>query len=379
MPPATQRSRASQRILGIVCLGILAAIAVAGLTPFNPFPKNNVAWIGDGNGLRFGVHGIALASANLVWPPAPPDDCSCSLEILLRPERNNRVNNILTFYTPDSPQRFRLFQWADSTLLLYRDAGREHREIDIEGALRPGSTVFIAVTAGARGTSVYLDGVLEQTASRLRLSRDDLSGRMILGTSPLSAEPWSGEIRSIALYAAQLTPAQVFDHFAAATRGERPAMNPEQAPIAVYDFDEGFGSVARDRLGKAPELSNPASFQIPHKRFLSLPSREFQRSRNFLEDVVLNVAAFAGLGFFLCLYRAARTGAGWAVLYAIASGAAVSLFIESLQMVLPTRTSSIVDLAANTAGAALGALLCIGGLLQSRRRASTRKQDSASF
>ncbi len=63
------------------------------------------------------------------------------------------------------------------------------------------------------------------------------------------------------------------------------------------------------------------------------------------------------LGFFLCLYGAARFRPVTAAFVSIASGAAISLLLEALQMFLPTRTSSIVDLAANTLGAALGALL----------------------
>ena len=355
MPPAITKPPARARLLGTICVGILAAVAFAGLSPFNPFPRNEVTWIADQNGLRFGRDGIALASENLRWPAS--SDSTCSLEIWLRPDSNTRSNNIFTFYSPEAPQRFRLFQWSDSTLLLYHDLGGEHREIDIENALSPGVPLLITVAAGPDGTAVYLNGVLQQSSSRLKLTREDLSGQIILGTSPLGIETWSGEIRGIALYGAELTPAQVAEHFEVWSQHQIPMPGAEEAPLALYSFSERSGNVARDSLGAGPDLFIPATFQIPHKRFLALPGSTYQWSRGFVRDIYINIAGFMVLGFFLCLYGAARFRPVTAAFVSIASGAAISLLLEALQMFLPTRTSSIVDLAANTLGAALGALL----------------------
>jgi hypothetical protein len=355
-------SRRNGRILLIVCLGILGVIAAAGLRPFNPFPRNDAAWVPGRNGLHFGGAGIALSASNLPWPPAASGP-TCSLELWLRPDTNSRANNILTFYTAEDPQRFRLFQWANSTLLLYRDVGGEHREIDIEKAFRPGVPVLVTVTASPQGTSVYLDGVLRHTSTRLILSPADLSGQIILGTSPLAAEPWSGEIRGLAIYSSQLTPEQVADHAQGWTQGPGPMVPREEGLIARYDFSEGSGDVARGGTGVAPDLLIPRSFQIPHKGFLTMPTREFQGSAAFQRDILINIAGFVVLGFFFCLYRAASVGKVWAALQATAAGALISFSLEGLQMFLPTRTSSIVDLGANTLGAALGALLALAVLL----------------
>jgi hypothetical protein len=359
MPPVTSHPRTKQRVLGIVCVCILAVTAVAGLRPFDPSPKNNVTWLPDRDGLRFGALGIALSSSPLVWPTTSSKSSTFSLEISLRPDNNDRTNNILTFYTSEAPQRFRLIQSSDSTILFYRDFRNEHREMEIEETLPPGIPVLIAITAGPRGTAVYLNGVLKRRSTRLQLSRADLSGQIVLGTSPLAAETWSGDIQAIALYAAELTPEQVSNHFDARSRGDLSTPPPDEALVALYSFSERAGNVARDRLGQAPDLSIPASFQVPHKRFLTPPSRVFASSRSFLRDLVINVAGFIVLGFFFCLYRAATgSGAKSAALFAIAVGASISLSIETLQMFLPTRTSSIVDLAANTLGAVVGAFLC---------------------
>ena len=73
-------------------------------------------------------------------------------------------------------------------------------------------------------------------------------------------------------------------------------------------------------------------------------------------DVNINIAGYAPLGFLLAL---ACLRSGWpraAVPVAAASGALLSLSMEFLQIYLPRRVPSNLDLALNAAGALLGAL-----------------------
>ena len=73
-------------------------------------------------------------------------------------------------------------------------------------------------------------------------------------------------------------------------------------------------------------------------------------------DVVVNVLGYMPLGFLAMLasYTRLRGGAGLA--FGIACSVLMSFTLESLQLYLPTRTSSNLDLIANTAGGAIGAL-----------------------
>ncbi len=73
-------------------------------------------------------------------------------------------------------------------------------------------------------------------------------------------------------------------------------------------------------------------------------------------DVVSNVLGYMPLGFLLAL-SALRTGRErLALSYAVLAATALSLGMESLQMFLPDRVASNLDLALNVAGAALGAV-----------------------
>ena len=73
-------------------------------------------------------------------------------------------------------------------------------------------------------------------------------------------------------------------------------------------------------------------------------------------DLAINVAGYAPLGFLLAL-ALLRTGRGLlAVPLALGAGAVLSLLLEFLQIYLPQRVPSNLDLVLNMAGAFLGAL-----------------------
>ena len=77
-------------------------------------------------------------------------------------------------------------------------------------------------------------------------------------------------------------------------------------------------------------------------------------------DVAINVAGYAPLGFMLAL---GLTRSGWprsAVPVALVMGTALSLLMEFLQIYLPKRVPSNLDLLLNSVGALLGALSAVG-------------------
>jgi VanZ family protein len=76
-------------------------------------------------------------------------------------------------------------------------------------------------------------------------------------------------------------------------------------------------------------------------------------------DVVVNVLGYMPLGFLavLAVYPRLRGAPGLA--FAVACSALLSFILESLQLYLPTRTASNLDLIANTAGGAAGAIAAL--------------------
>ena len=75
-----------------------------------------------------------------------------------------------------------------------------------------------------------------------------------------------------------------------------------------------------------------------------------------LEDILVNIAAYLPLGFLLSIVCGARYGAGLGVLAAALCATGVSLTLEAIQMFLPSRIASNVDLLTNGLGALIGAM-----------------------
>jgi len=75
-----------------------------------------------------------------------------------------------------------------------------------------------------------------------------------------------------------------------------------------------------------------------------------------LEDVLVNLIAYVPLGFLLSLALKSRLHASAGVALAVLLSAALSLSMESIQMFLPDRIASNVDVLTNSVGALLGGM-----------------------
>src|ERR1019366_6422170 len=106
-----------RQALGALAMLTLCAILVAGLWPFHS-PKNQVYWLDNENGLRFGDYGTILSSG--IFESASSDEPSCSLEIWLEPALPGNGGTLAAFYSPFPPRQFSL-QQSDTDLILQRD------------------------------------------------------------------------------------------------------------------------------------------------------------------------------------------------------------------------------------------------------------------
>jgi VanZ family protein len=75
-----------------------------------------------------------------------------------------------------------------------------------------------------------------------------------------------------------------------------------------------------------------------------------------LDDILLNIAGYVPAGFLLALALRSRLRTRTAVACAIVAGLLLSLAMEAMQMFLPGRIASNVDVLTNTLGAVIGAL-----------------------
>jgi len=126
----------------------------------------------------------------------------------------------------------------------------------------------------------------------------------------------------------------------------------------------GYASLQPFRGWRAPPEEILRFLTAPWPRYITL------------QDVAVNFAAYVALGLLLSIGFGARYGAARGAIAATLAAAVFSVAMESVQMFLPARIASNVDLLANSLGALLGAMAApllapaqlIGGRIHSARR-----------
>lgn len=382
MPRQIKLNRTSTIFLGASCILILGIILVAGLWPFDPFPSNQVTWLAK-------QHGIHLARRAILWTKTPlgtPEQSKnspCSVEIWVEPAETIWSGTLLAFFDPVNHDQLRLAQSRDG--LLIRKSGRGELEqrrsaFSVLHTLEGGRRALLSIIGGPASVSIFLDGRLVEDRPGYVLRRGQVSGQLILGTSPVYDSVWSGNIYGLALYGRTLTAAEVVRHFQTWTRNGRPATEQNEEPVALFLFNEGAGDRVENQVSAGAPLEIPKHFTLPHQVFLQRPWDEFRRTPGYLSDVAINVAGFIPLGFFCCLYARSNPAETRPAFKIILLGAGISLLIEALQSFLPTRSSGMTDLITNTSGTALGVYISgnrwIGNVLEQLVSTVERKSHS---
>lgn len=349
-----------KKVIGALCILTLVVIVIAGLWPFGS-PKNEVAWLDNQNGLRFGRHGVVL-SAGAIPTAVAGTDASCSLEIWLEPHPPKGRDTILSFEGSERAQAPFLLQQNGDNLVVQQlnvdEEGNPHiAELTVDGGL-PQKSVFVTLTFGGKETSVYLDGVQTSSSKISGRTSRDFRGRLVIGDSVTSSNSWSGRIWGLAIYDRRLAPERVSAHYRDWLEKHRPTLIEDDQAIALYLFGEGADNVVHNQLSSALDLVIPARYTVLRPAFLSLPWRHYHATRSYWEDVGVNVVGFVPFGFFFVAYFSTVRGSKHAAASTILLGFLTSVTIEVLQAYLPTRDSGMNDLITNTLGTALGVLLC---------------------
>ena len=342
------------RAIGALSALTLCGILVAGLWPFHS-PKNQIRWLGRETGLVFGDYGTILSSR--MFEGDSLDGPSCTLEIWLEPASAWKAGTVLSFYNPLNRRQLLLQQnYAD--LVLQRDTGDEHQQTILNVAqVFQREQAFITIASDGRDTAVYVDGNLVKLLPRVKLSLNDLTGQLIVGTSPLQSNSWPGRLRGLAIYKSELTAGRVARHYEEWAHDGKPAVIANERTLALYLFDERTGKIAHDQEKPGDDLYIPERYLVVDQLLLERPWAEFATQKSYLKNVFINVCGFVPLGFFFAAYFTSARQIKHATLSAIVLGGLVSLTIEVLQAYLPTRDSGVTDLITNTFGTGVGVAL----------------------
>jgi len=346
MTPGVERL--SRKLLGAVCIAVLCVILSLGLWPFH-IPKNDVTWLGNRAGLRFGRFSTAISSGALQMTGSP-NETGSSLEIWSQPGRIWDSGTLLAFYTPENMFQFSLRQSQRDFEL---QTGKTRLYVD--DAFPRTGPMFATVTSGPQGTLVYIDGVLTRTAPRFRLTPNELTGWFVVGDSPGQGDSWKGQLLGLAFYRRQLTASQVLRHYETWTRSSGPEIAQDERNLALYLFDERAGNVVHDKAASGVDLHIPDRYMVVDQILLEPFWHEFSMSWSYWGAALKNIVGFIPLGF--CFYAYLSTaGIKRAAGITVLLGFLVSLTIEVLQAFLPMRDSGTSDLFTNTLGTWIGVM-----------------------
>jgi VanZ like family/Concanavalin A-like lectin/glucanases superfamily len=346
-----------RRVFRALAIGLALGISAACLWPFQA-PKNEVSWLPDHDGLQFGGFGTVISAQPFRLPEAD-DNRGWSLELWVQPSRPTARGRLLSFYSPISTNRLSLRQDREAIVVStddkHEDRNPTQASLYCDGVFLAADPVLLSITATGQRTSVFVDGRLRRSSEIPTFSRRALDGQIILGDSPWRSESWPGQIRGLAVYGSELSPAEVSRHFNDWGADKAPALREEEFPAAMYRFNEHAGSIVRSQI-QSVDLTIPERYMVAGKAFLAGPLEEYYPVWSYSESIAVNILGFVPFGYAWCGYLSLSFPRRTSVmaLTTVILGAMLSLTVEVVQGFLPTRSSGVADIITNTLGTILG-------------------------
>jgi VanZ family protein len=355
------RTGAKAWLLHATTVAMIMGMLAVGLWPLRFHPVNNVKWLVSRNGIHFGANGSVVSSDKFRVPPNGPDNF-CSLEVWLAPAFSSAAASIVVVSTPSNPLQLQLTQSLADLFVIQRrtdpDGRIEMKHMVVASLFQKERSAFVSISGDAKGTTIFIDGMLRRHSSDVRLTCASLDGTLVLANSPERYDPWQGNVLALAIYHRSLDAASALRHYRAFSSGAGLDRSDLQSALAVYDFSEHAGRVVRDQAGSEPGLIIPEYYSILYPRFLTPPWKEYTPNRWYLTDLTINVVGFIPAGFFICASLISLRNGKRSVALTALIGLTLSLTIEILQAYIPMRNSGCTDLISNTLGTAIGAALC---------------------
>jgi hypothetical protein len=338
----------------LLTVGIWIGIFVAGLWPFNFIPGNQIRWLPGRAGLQFDGYGQVYSSVPIPSPRGSNEASEGTIELVFTPAKPyNTASTVFSLVNQDEVN-FAIGQSLTDLLLqgsFVQGTNKRVAKLWIDSAFGQAQELFVTVTLDARNLDVYLDGRLARSFA-VSTRAEALSGRILIGHGLKGNARWSGSVARVAIVDGALDATEIRRRYEQWTRFRH--LDKDVNDRIAYEFVTPAVDFVRNIGEAGPELLIPKTFRLAEPKMLEWPEH---LNRSVAADAIVNIAGFIpfGLGTCLCL----RFWTGWSISRCVAItilvGASVSLAIEALQVLLPTRDSSLADLVTNILGTAIGA------------------------
>jgi hypothetical protein len=352
----------------IFLLLVVTAFVVVGMLYFGVRlkgyrPGNNVHWSDSGAGLIFGRDAQAFTEG--FFPVLRGrSGAGLTIELAIRPAFPNYANFrfLVLVHDGDDDRQLVIGQWRSSLVIMNGDdysnklrSPKIYLKLDEQAA----KAHLVSIVSNAAGTRIFIDGVLKKRSNKLVLRYPEkvASARLVVGNSMSGQHGWVGTVMGLAFYDRDLTDGDLLQHFRQWRMTRDFGRFIPEGPHLVYAFDEGQGERAFNKLGDGLDLMIPPWRKVLQRNVLSWPRVETLDHVILGKDILVNLLGFVPLGILLMALLArfeggagGRTGKLVAVLVAFL----FSLGIEIVQVWIPSRDSSLLDLLLNTMGGFLG-------------------------
>ena len=234
-------------------MAILFGIIVFGLNPKDFGFSNEVSWITEQSGIRFGKYGLAYTHPSNEWIEQNSlESGGFSIEIALKPKSYHEEGFNIIFVIHDGKDRNQLLvgQWRSHIIVMNGDDYNHKRgikRIAVNAASLSSTKMLIAITTGKDGAKVYVDGQLAHTKTDLTLKMPDQSkSRLLIGNSVYGKHSWNGEIYGLAFYDYPLNANEAVFHTKRWHKDQNLSFAEKGKPAVLYLFDEKRGKRAFD-------------------------------------------------------------------------------------------------------------------------------------
>ena len=363
------QSEKPETAVWLLCAVILLITLFFGLKPKGFRFYNQVQWLQDKNAIAFQNIGMAYSRQTL---GAIGISNSLGIIVVLKPYRTARhLSKIISIIDNQGRELLGLQQWIKGLEIVLWDAGGNRLgKVGIGDALSTDSSQWVAITVTRSEMKLFLKkspGV--SRIKRIKLPSNFFAGgRLLLGLSASGRNSWRGEITGLALFKSEVESQQLYEYAKAwDTINSHPEFA-DNAPAAVFLFNDVRGENIADRSGNGWDLIVPFYPKFFKHEVLSVLPDFNKISRNLVLDIIVNFFGFFPLG--VCLYWAFLTfhfSSNKTIIITVGCAVAVSISIELLQALIPTRASQLIDVFFNGAGAWAGVILVRVGLNIIRR------------
>jgi hypothetical protein len=351
--------------LRLALVAVIAALLFAGLYPFNFFAKNQSGWLAGGDGIEFRGYGEVYGSSGIDVSGSSGSVMPLSLEFVVASGEGKRpsIETLFTIYQ-GSDDSFAIERWTEDLVVAgwFRNPQGQitFQRLFCGQVFGTPARRFITVISTADGTSVYVEGKQQRHYVGLSLTARNIHGTLLVGQASSAHQTWRGIIAGLALYPKPFSSDEVRERFSLWGQGNIEQLQ-ESAPASLlYTFRERSGRVIHDQGTLGSDLIIPQRLHALGPVVLKFPNR---RDLTDWADIVVNVAGFVPLGALIITYiwiiRSSVTTKH--ILLAVLAGLSISLAIELLQVFLPSRDSSLLDVIMNTLGTGIGGSVAMIG------------------